>query len=156
MPISTAYKRLLCVSLSSFLPFRLSQEWGVHLILQCLLYGNFQLSVECSPDCLGFALLRSTIGSENQRDALNQSDAKRKPIVIWSPAFSRTFGFFFCFYLESSLANDNVNIWLTIVITLGFVFQYCTFIVNINLSLLILRKHCWLIHRVANQTFTLC
>ena len=64
------------------------------LDLTMLTLGQFQLSVECSPDCLGFALLRSTIGSENQRDALNQSDAKRKPIVIWSPAFSRTFGCF--------------------------------------------------------------
>ena len=39
--------------------------------------------------CFGFALLRSLIGSQNSRHFLNQSDAKLKPIVIWSHAFSR-------------------------------------------------------------------
>ena len=39
--------------------------------------------------CFGFASLRSLIGSKNSRHFLNQSDAKLKPIVTWSHAFSR-------------------------------------------------------------------
>ena len=34
-------------------------------------------------DCIDFALLRSVIGLENSRHALNQSDAKLKPISTW-------------------------------------------------------------------------
>ena len=37
----------------------------------------------------GFALTRSAIGPS--RHPLNQSDAKQKPITMWSSAFSRTF-----------------------------------------------------------------
>ena len=44
-------------------------------------------------DCIGFALLRSVIGSENSRHSLDQSDAKLKPITTWSPAFPRAFTF---------------------------------------------------------------
>ena len=38
-----------------------------------------------------FASIRSVIGQQNRRYPLNQSDAKRKLIVTWSPAFSRVF-----------------------------------------------------------------
>ena len=40
-------------------------------------------------DCIGFALLRSVISLENSRHPLSQSDAKLKPILTWSLAFSR-------------------------------------------------------------------
>ena len=40
-------------------------------------------------DCIGFALLRSVIGLKKSRHPLNQSDAKVKPILTWSLAFSR-------------------------------------------------------------------
>lgn len=40
-------------------------------------------------DCVGFALLRSMIGSENSRYSLNQSDVKLKPVTTESRAFSR-------------------------------------------------------------------
>ena len=39
--------------------------------------------------CIGFALQRSLFGSKNSRHILNQSDAKLKPIVSLSNAFSR-------------------------------------------------------------------
>lgn len=38
-----------------------------------------------------FASIRSVTGQQNRRYPLNQSDAKRKLIVTWSPAFSRVF-----------------------------------------------------------------
>ena len=40
-------------------------------------------------DCVGFALLRSMIGSENSRYSLNRSDVKLKPMTTLSRAFSR-------------------------------------------------------------------
>ena len=40
---------------------------------------------------IGFALLRSLIGSKNWRHFLNQSNAKLKPILTWSHACSRAF-----------------------------------------------------------------
>ena len=40
-------------------------------------------------DCISFALLCFVIGLENSRHPLSQSDAKLKPIAIWSRAFSR-------------------------------------------------------------------
>ena len=40
-------------------------------------------------DCIGFASLRSVIGLEISLYPLNQSDAKLKPILTWSLAFSR-------------------------------------------------------------------
>ena len=38
-------------------------------------------------DFIGFALLRSVIGSENSRHSLNQLDATPTPITTWSPRF---------------------------------------------------------------------
>ena len=43
-------------------------------------------------DCTGFALLCSVISQENSCHFLNKSDAKLKPIVTWSLAFSRASG----------------------------------------------------------------
>ena len=43
-------------------------------------------------DCIGCPFLCSVIGLGNSRHTLNQSDAKLKPIPIWSPAFSRALG----------------------------------------------------------------
>ena len=43
-------------------------------------------------DCIGCPFLCSMIGLGNSRHTLNQSDAKLKPIPIWSPAFSRALG----------------------------------------------------------------
>ena len=40
-------------------------------------------------DCVGFALLRSMIGSENSRYSLDRSDVKLKPMTTESRAFSR-------------------------------------------------------------------
>ena len=40
-------------------------------------------------NCFGFASLRSVIGLKYSHDRLNQSDAKPKPILTWSHAFSR-------------------------------------------------------------------
>ena len=42
-----------------------------------------------NPGFLCFALLRSVIGPENSHHSLNQSDAKLKPIMNRSLAFSR-------------------------------------------------------------------
>ena len=62
------------------------------------IYFVEQFSTECRKsalrECIGFALLRSVIGQENSRhhSELNQSDAKLKPIVSWSLAFSRASG----------------------------------------------------------------
>ena len=38
-------------------------------------------------DCIGVDLLHSVIGSENSRHSVNQSDARLKPFMAWSPAF---------------------------------------------------------------------
>lgn len=40
-------------------------------------------------DSIGLNLLRSVIGPENLRHFFNQSDEKLKPIMTWSPTFSR-------------------------------------------------------------------
>ena len=40
-------------------------------------------------DLFGFAKLRSVIGAENSRHHLNQSETKLKPVMIWTPEFSR-------------------------------------------------------------------
>ena len=40
-------------------------------------------------DFIGFGSLCIVIGLENSRHPLSQSDAKLKPIAIWSLAFSR-------------------------------------------------------------------
>ena len=52
-------------------------------------------------DCVGFALLRFVISLENCHHALNQSDAKLKPIATWSLAFSRASGRLRVFTLSS-------------------------------------------------------
>ena len=52
-------------------------------------------------DCIGFALLHSVIGLENLHHPLNQSDAKLKPIAIWSLTFSRTWDWLRVFTLSS-------------------------------------------------------
>ena len=59
--------------------------------------------------CIGFALLRSVIGQENSSHFLNQSDAKLKPIAIWSLAFSRDSGRLHVFNLSSH--------WLLVMLT---------------------------------------
>lgn len=59
----------------------------------CFLFvcGNFQLSVESYPDCIGFSLLRSVIGPKHSRHFLSQSDVITLPITTWPSAFSRVF-----------------------------------------------------------------
>ena len=54
-------------------------------------------------DTLGFALLRSVIGSENLHHFLNQSDAKLKLNGTWCLAFSRALG---ALYLPSVLIGS--------------------------------------------------
>ena len=72
--------------------------------------------------CFGFALLRSLIGSKNLRHFLNQSDAKLKPIVTWSRAFSRAWRRLHVFALSSDWFLVLFRLlWLTRVITLVLV-----------------------------------
>lgn len=56
-------------------------------------------------DCVGFALLRSMIGSENSRYSLNQSDVKLKPVTTESRAFSRA--------LRSLLVSFLIAYWFS-------------------------------------------
>ena len=51
--------------------------------------------------CIGFGSLCIVIGLENSRHPLSQSDAKLKPIAIWSLAFSRAWGRLHAFTLSS-------------------------------------------------------
>ena len=50
-------------------------------------------SIECRifRDYLDFVLRLSVIGLENPRHPFGKLDAKRKPFVNWSAAFSRAF-----------------------------------------------------------------
>ena len=52
------------------------------------------------------------VGLQNLRYPLNQSDTKLKPIMTWSPTFSRVFDrlTFFLTYFEFSSANNDVNL----------------------------------------------
>ena len=69
--------------------------------------GSFNSLSKVIWGCFGLALLRLVIGPENSCYSLNQSDAKRKPIMTWLPAFSRAWQLG-CFCIEFSLAlNDN-------------------------------------------------
>ena len=52
----------------------------------------FQLIVESNLDLFWFCFASVCDWCKNSRHALNQSDAKRKPIRTWSPALSRAFG----------------------------------------------------------------
>ena len=47
-----------------------------------------------------FALPHSVIGPEKLRHPLNQLNAKLKPIMTWSPAFSRALGSLVVFTLS--------------------------------------------------------
>ena len=51
--------------------------------------------------CIGFALLRFVIGPNNSCYSLNQSDAKLKPTLTWSFAFSRALDSLAVFTLSS-------------------------------------------------------
>ena len=57
-------------------------------------------------DCIGCPFLCSVIGLGNSRHTLNQSDAKLKPIPIWSPAFSRALGWLVVRTLSSHWVLD--------------------------------------------------
>ena len=57
-------------------------------------------------DCIGCPFLCSMIGLGNSRHTLNQSDAKLKPIPIWSPAFSRALGWLVVRTLSSHWVLD--------------------------------------------------
>ena len=57
---------------------------------------------------MGFALLRCVIGRENSRFFLNQSDAKLKPVTIWSPAFCRALVELF----DLSLTHKGISLLL--------------------------------------------
>ena len=59
---------------------------------------------------MGFALLRCVIGRENSRFFLNQSDAKLKPVTIWSPAFCRALVELFLLWL--SLTHKGISLLL--------------------------------------------
>ena len=61
--------------------------------------------IQCRAIFIGFALLRSVIGSENSRLFLNQLDTKLKPIRTWSPALSRAL---FSFVVLVTLALRGV------------------------------------------------
>ena len=92
------------------------RQSALHKVQQFIF--NYESLYSCV--CFGFALLRSLIGSKNSHHFFNQSDAKLKPIVSWSHAFSRAWcwfmyllrvlllGFLCCFCL----------LWLARVITL--------------------------------------
>ena len=60
---------------------------------------------------MGFALLHSVIGLENSRHPLSQSDAKLKPIMTWSLAFSRASGRLHVFTLTRLPENDDLPLW---------------------------------------------
>ena len=67
-----------------------------------------QFSFECII-CVNSASLCSVIGSENPRLLPNQSDAKLKPITIWSSVFSRAVGSLLSFYfLKFSLVLEGI------------------------------------------------
>ena len=57
-------------------------------------------------DCIGCPFLCSVIGLGNSRHTLNQSDAKLKPIPIWSPAFSCALGWLVVRTLSSHWVLD--------------------------------------------------
>ena len=59
---------------------------------------------------MGFALLRCVIGRENSRFFLNQSDAKLKPVTIWSPAFCCALVELFLLWL--SLTHKGISLLL--------------------------------------------
>ena len=63
--------------------------------------GSFNSLSKVIWGCFGLALLRLVIGPENSCYSLNQSDAKRKPIMTWLPAFSRAQGSLVVFALNS-------------------------------------------------------
>lgn len=72
---------------------------------------------------MGFALLRCVIGRENSRFFLNQSDAKLKPVTIWSPAFCRALVelFLLWFVIDSKVFPC---FWLADVIGLVWVIRH--------------------------------
>ena len=72
---------------------------------------------------MGFALLRCVIGRENSRFFLNQSDAKLKPVTIWSPAFCRALVelFLLWFVMDSKVIPC---FWLADVIGLVWVIRH--------------------------------
>ena len=61
-------------------------------------------------DCVGFTFWLPVIGCENWRHPLNQSDAKRKAITTWSPAFFPRFRQFSCSYFDFSLALQGISL----------------------------------------------
>ena len=76
-------------------------------------------------DCIDFALLRSVIGLEISCHFFNQSDAKLKPIVPWSLAFSRALRRLLVFALSSHwLLGIFPLFWLAVVITLVLVLRH--------------------------------
>lgn len=72
---------------------------------------------------MGFTLLRCVIGRENSRFFLNQSDAKLKPVTIWSPAFCRALVelFLLWFVIDSKVFPC---FWLADVIGLVWVIRH--------------------------------
>ena len=81
---------------------------------------KFQLSDDSNPGILCFPLSLCD-WSRKLTHSLNQSDAKVKPIVAWSPAFSRTLGSLVGFSLSSHLFFRVFSFPLT-----GFC-DYCGF-----------------------------
>ena len=59
---------------------------------------------------MGFTLLWCVIGRENSCFFLNQSDAKLKPVTIWSPAFCRALVELFLLWL--SLTHKGISLLL--------------------------------------------
>ena len=71
--------------------------------------NNFQWSVERIWECIVYILLCPVISLENSHHFPNQSDAELKPLMTWSPAFSRVFPRFWrFFYLEFSLVPRSI------------------------------------------------
>ena len=64
-------------------------------------------------DRFSFALRCCVIGPGNSRHSLNQSDAKLKPIMTWSPAFSRAITSLVVYTLSSHwLLKYFPSLWL--------------------------------------------
>ena len=68
-------------------------------------------------DCTGCTLLRSVIGPENLRHPLNQSEAKLKPTMGWSPTFSRASGSLLVLTLSSNWLRRESTVMLSFVVT---------------------------------------
>ena len=80
-----------------------------------MLQSNFQASVESNPRL--YWLYFTVIGPENLRHPLNQSEAKLKPTMGWSPTFSRASGSLLVLTLSSNWLRRESTVMLSFVVT---------------------------------------